>query len=547
MLLAVLAYPAASAMDEATIKRALCRPGALPAATRDAPTGAAPVVVETHASIVLLTDERAWKLKKHVDLGFLDFRTIEARKRDCDEEVRLNRRFAPEIYLGVWPVVAKDGDVRVERSERPEGTIVDWAVEMRRLPADGMLDRVVAGGGPPAALIDEFAGAVARFHARAATGAGVDEYGRIERVAARMNDNLARLRQHAPLPAAFADRIAERLRARLDAIAPLLDARRLGGRVRELHGDLHCRNCCVLDGRIVAYDCLEFSVAYRCADVASEIAFLAMDLDARGRSDLAESFIDAYADASGDRGVRGVERFFRAHYAVIRAMVESIRLHDAALDASERDAVRATATNYALLAAGYLVQPALVVMTGLPATGKSTIARRLAAPLRATIVRTDEIRKRLAGVAPTEHGGRDLYDESHTRRTYDAVRAEVAATLAEGRTAIVDAANLLRWQRRAFLETADAARCPCVVVEATADESTVRERMRARSADRAEISDATWQVYEALRATREALDDVPRDRLVVLPSERGDAPDALVEVIHRLLAQPAAASLSPPA
>ncbi|MDZ4831578.1 MAG: AAA family ATPase [Phycisphaerae bacterium] len=516
-------------MIEASLTEELRRPGALP-------EGSGPVeaCIETHASIVLLTAERAWKLKKRVNLGFLDFTSVEARHRDCENEVRLNRRMVPDMYLGVWPIVTDDAGTRLVRTASSGATVIDWAVEMRRLPADGMLDRVLASGGPRVELVERFAEDLAAFHAGAATGLGVDEHGAIHRVERRVRDNLERLALHAPLDAEFTRRLRCATLAWLSRIAETLEARCSHGRVREGHGDLHARNLCVVDDRIVAYDCLEFSAAYRCSDVASDVGFLAMDFDARGRRDLAEHFIARYEAASGDHGVRHVERFFRMHYAIIRAMVDSIRLADPTLPEVERAPIRVMVRDYATLAAGYAVEPALVIMTGLPATGKSTIARSIAKPLRAEIVRTDEIRKRLTGLDPTERGDASLYRDEHTRRTYAAAVVAASERLAQRQSVVIDAANLFRWQRELFTSLGHAQHIRVVVVETTADASMIRHRLTGRASDRAEVSDATWQIYELKRAEREPLDDVGAEALLTVDVSQSPE-EATLDVLTRML------------
>ena len=410
-------------------------------------------VAQTHASVVFLVGDTAWKAKKPVNLGFLDFSTLERRRADCERELRLNRRMVPEIYRGLAAVVREGNRLHVTRDLPPGAEVVEWLVEMRRLPAEGMLDRLIPAGGVTERHLHDFARRLAEFHARAEAGPDVRRHGALDVVRARQDDCLRRLAEHAtrpapgfdpPLDAAFISALDRAARAWLDRIAPMLEARRHEGRVRDGHGDLQAANACMVDGRIEAYDCLEFQDAYRCADQAMDPSFLAMDLDRFGRPDLANSFLAAYADAAEERGIDELFRYFRMHYAIVRAMTESIRLHQPETPAGDLAAIAAKVRTYALLAAGYAVEPATVLVMGLPATGKSTLAAHLARAMRAPIHASDLVRKALHGLAPTERAGADAYTTAATDATYRALAGMVAGAK---RTVIVDASQRTRAQR----------------------------------------------------------------------------------------------------
>ena len=269
--------------------------------------------------------------------------------------------------------------------------------------------------------------------------------------------------------------------------------------------------------------------------MASEVGFLAMDLDARGRSDLANVFSEAYVAASGDEGILQLGPFFRMHYAIIRSMVEAIRLGEAETPAAERPAIRALARSYAALAAHYLHGPVLIVLSGLPACGKSTLALALSRTLRAAVLRSDEVRKRLAGLAATDRGPEELYRDAMTDITYTALREGASEALGRGRSAVVDCASLYRWQRDRLVDAAREEGAPWLIVEVTATPEAVRERMAARSRDASELSDATFGVYEKLRAGREPIAECPPERRLALDSERSSDDHAVV-VAERMLA-----------
>jgi aminoglycoside phosphotransferase family enzyme/predicted kinase len=478
--------------------------------------------------VVLLAGDRAWKLRKPVRLAFLDFTALEARERDAREEWRLNRRFAPETYLGVRAVVRRGDDVAVVDDPTPSDEVVDWLVEMRRLPAEGMLDRILAGEAGAARLgplLERFSRELAAFHAAEPPVDPASPFGTRTTLERRMARNLEGLAAETTsgtpptLPATFVAALVRRVRERFAAIGPTLDARRAAGRVRDGHGDLHARNLCVAGDRIVAYDCLEFDANLRIGDVATDVGFLAMDLDVRGHPELATRVVDAYVDASGDGGVRVVERFFRLHYAVIRAFVDGIRLRQSDTVGAERERVAAAVRRYAAFAAGYAAEPALVILTGLPAAGKSTVARRLAEPLRAEILRSDVVRKELAGIAPTARGAAEIYDAAFTKRVYDEMARRAAATLEAGRTVVVDAANLRRAERAALLRVAASAGVPHAVVEVVADEARIERHLAARRADPSNVSDATREVYDLLRASAEPPTEIEPARLVTMTSD----------------------------
>ncbi|MFG0274992.1 MAG: hypothetical protein ACF8QF_08040, partial [Phycisphaerales bacterium] len=299
------------------------------------PAPASVSVVETHASLLFFAGERVYKVKKPVDYGFLDFSTLEKRQFYCEEEVRLNRRLAPEVYLGVVAIMrGDDGAVRIGG----DGEVVEHAVEMARLPADRMLDRLLDEDRVTDGELDAVAERIAAFHATARTDCAVASHGAPEAVAARVRGNLeecARLagelpdaaRCDGPVLSAWAlDRLRTWTDAEIARLRSLLSERAASGFVREGHGDLHAGNICLpAGGGVVAYDCIEFEPAFRCVDVGAEIAFLAMDLERRGHVGQAARVVERYIEASGDEGLRAMQALFRCHYACVRGKVTALR------------------------------------------------------------------------------------------------------------------------------------------------------------------------------------------------------------------------------
>ena len=559
-----------------------------------AAAGVAPAEVEvrrTHASTVLCAGTRAYKLKRPVDLGFLDFRTLQARQADCREEVRLNRRLAPDVYLGTAEVrQAADGRLRLwlregggsgaeeaEAAEAPAGTLVDCAVVMRRLPEARMLGTLLEAGplGPEVERdLELLIERLVQFH-RESRAAGTADlaaatpeacWGAFERNLARLERFVgaagaggAGARGRAVLTEATFALLRRRGEMLLREVAPCLRERAARGAVVEAHGDLHSRNICMVPGAPVAYDCLEFSRAMRSRDVSAELAFLAMDLDLHGESALAERLVRRYAALAEDPDLERPQRYFRLHYAVVRTMVEALRADEASLPEPERLAARRRARRHAALAAGYALPPSLVLTCGLPGSGKSTLAAALAVPLRALHLRSDVIRKEQAGLAPEARGGAALYAQEATERTYAELRRRAFERWRPGAGGggegpgvaghvIADAAFLRRAQRQAFLAgvagaaAAAAAERPWVVAELAVPSEELRRRLDARRANPAEPSDADAAVLEALRPGWQPPEEIPAAHLVACPPELDDAVERCLDA----LARQALATLPPP-
>jgi aminoglycoside phosphotransferase family enzyme len=310
---------------------------------------------ETHISWVILVGPYGYKIKKPVNLGFLDFSDVERRATDCADEVRLNRRLCPDVYLGVCWLVEQDAELFVGGDGRP----IEPMVQMRRLPADGMLPHLLRNGAADTDLARRIGHHLARFHASAATGPGVDQYGSPATVRANWDEAF---RQTAMLPedilpAETHDAISTYVASFLDGEAALFERRVATGRIRDGHGDLHAASICVEGSSLHLFDCIEFNVQFRCADVAAEVAFLAMDLDHYGRHDLATAFVDAYISDAGDTELRRLLDFYRCYRAYVRGEVAGLRLAGADLPERDRDAVAADARSYFGLAREYIREP----------------------------------------------------------------------------------------------------------------------------------------------------------------------------------------------
>jgi aminoglycoside phosphotransferase family enzyme len=306
---------------------------------------------ETHGAWVFLAGPFAYKLKKPVNLGFFDYSTRALRDADAAAELELNHRLAPAMYLGLVDIVERDGSVHVGGP----GRVLERAVRMRRLPEEGMLTSLLERGEVSTQLMRRVAAILARFHARAPTGAGVDEFGAPANLGANWRENFEQIEPYIGTTIDSAQLttikrfISEFLRGRRD----LLERRVAEGRIRDGHGDLHAGSICVVDGQILIFDCIQFSARYRCADVAAEVAFLAMDLDHAHRSDLASAFVAAYVARSNDAELRELLPFYKCYRAFVRGKVVSLRLGQGQLGDHEQAEIEASARSYFALAASY--------------------------------------------------------------------------------------------------------------------------------------------------------------------------------------------------
>ena len=488
----------------------MARHAALVAALRSqlrATTGRPVTLIQTHISNVLLAGEHAYKLKKPVAFGFVDFSTLEARRCCCEEELRLNRRTAPQIYLDVVRVTGTEGAPRLGG----RGPVIEYAVRMRRFATRNLADRRARAGRLNAAHIDRLAAAVAAFHARAATAPAGAHYGAPDKVLrwARENFALCLLRLDDEPRRARLQRLAQWTEEEFRRRAGWFAARHAGGFIRECHGDLHLANIVLLDEVPVPFDGIEFNAELRFIDVASDVAFTFMDLVEHGLPRLAWRFLNQYLEASGDYGLLTGLRFYAVYRALVRAKVSLIRAHQPDTHASEKQRAAAAFLRDLALAERLAAasSPLLVAIGGLSGSGKTTVASLLLEHLGALRVRSDIERKRLAGLAAGARTaaafGAGLYSPEMTMRTYERLHEVAASVLAAGFPVIIDAAMLRRVERRALsrLAVRFGVRYECIWCDASA--ATLRARVARRQAQGADASDATLAVLEQQRAFAE--------------------------------------------
>lgn len=539
--------------------RALMRPGAYD------PRPEAVELVETHISWVLLAGDYAYKIKKPVRFAFVDFSTLELRKQFCDEELRLNRRLAPEIYLDVVPIGGTRSDPAIGREPA-----IEYAVVMRRFSSDARADRQLAQGTLDAEDFRAFGERLARFH-EGLVPAGPDmRHGSPAHVIRNALDNLADLEGTAPEGDLEA---LARLRAwtqdQCRRLERTFGERKNGGFVREGHGDLHLENLFYQEGRIRAFDALEFDAELRWMDVMNEAAFLAMDLAAHGRPDLQYEFLNRYLETSGDYQGLAVLRFYLVYRALVRAKVALLRerqtdggarripylehaLELAAIAAEAAPTARPSAAEAAPPARPLAAEargaapdlrrrkPLLVVTHGLSGSGKTSVTSTLVGPLRCVRVRSDLERKRLHGVAAdadTGSGvGEGLYAEDASRLTYEALARAAAAAVSAGINVIVDASFLGKSERRIFAAIAQDCKARFVVLDCAAPVDVLRERIAARRAAHSDASEARGEVLDHQLRQAEPLSAEELARTVHVDTREPFDPAALERQIEQTAA-----------
>lgn len=450
-------------------------------------------VLETHISWILLTGDFAYKIKKPVKFGFLDFSTLQLRRHYCAEELRLNCRFAPQIYLEVVEIRGNPAAPRVHG----EGEALEYAVRMQQFPQQALLSAHAAAKTLSAATVDAIARRVSDLHAASDRSVPSRKFGSAPSVQRWSEENLAQLEVTIPaasMPGAFAH-LRDWYRD-YPGLAQQLEQRLADGHVRDCHGDLHLGNMALIDEQVVPFDCIEFNAELRWIDTVSEAAFVAMDLEARGYRGFCWRFISRYLESSRDYDAIALLRYYVVYRALVRAKVEALGV---AADTPRDAAAFAPASVYIELAGRWAERrgAGLILMHGLSGSGKSTVAAQLAETQQAIQLRSDVIRKQLFELAANADSGsaldQGIYSTAATEATYRRLRQIAAQIIDRDFPVIVDATFLLRVQRQILLELALEKGCPCVVVVCAAPLEILRSRINARDND---PSEASLQVLE---------------------------------------------------
>jgi aminoglycoside phosphotransferase family enzyme/predicted kinase len=457
-------------------------------------------LIETHISWVLLAGDYAYKIKKPVDLGFLDFSTLALRLHACEEEVRLNRRLAPDYYLGVVAIIGSPDAPHLGGA----GDAFEYAVQMRRFPPEQTLDHLAQRGELGVDQIDRLAARVARFHQSECAIASADMlWGEPQTIARPVAENFQLLAERLP-DSALLKQLQDWSEAEHRRLMPSMSERKRAGFVRECHGDLHLGNLAWVDGELVIFDCIEFSPALRWIDVISEVAFCYMDLLHRGQDELAMRFLNAWLEATGDYEGVALLCYYAVYRAMVRAKVAALRAGQAGGEAelAEVDAC--------LRLAERLMQgepPQLWITHGLSGSGKTTQTQSLLQQQGMIRLRSDVERKRLAGLDALARGGagEGLYTQQAGERTYRHLAHLAEKLLDAGWPALVDAASLQRWQRDLFRDLARRHGAEFRILDVQADPAVLRERIAQRTAQAKDASDADLGILQHQLETAQPL------------------------------------------
>jgi aminoglycoside phosphotransferase family enzyme/predicted kinase len=472
-------------------------------------------LIETHVSWVLLTGEFAYKIKRPVHYDFVDLRSAERRAVLCAEELRLNRRFAPELYVRVCPITAQAGEARIDGS----GPVIEHAVQMRQFPHCDELDQLLAHQAVEPGALFRFGADLARIHdtlplpdAKQPWG----EPGAWERIALRNIAECSKVTVALGGEVDLVTQLQTTFDARVDGTRPLRSQRFHAGRVRECHGDLHAGNVVRYGGKLLTFDCLEFDAALRWIDIADDLAFLLADLDFHRQPQHEHALLSGYLLESGDFQACRLLRLFKAHRALVRARVTALRGLSSSTAPTDLAVLKQRYGAY-LACAGAALRPrprapVLVLMHGLSGSGKSWLASQIAPALGLLHLRSDIERKRLAGVgphsAPTRPGpaGEGLYSAQASARVYQRLLECAADVLAGEYAALIDATFARREERLRCYELARRLGIPCHVIHCQAPEGVLRKRILERRERADDPSDADLDVLSWQQARFEPVD-----------------------------------------
>lgn len=482
---------------------------------------------ETHISHLFFAGDLVYKVKKPVRFSFLDYATLKRRRYFLYEELRLNRRLAPSVYLGVLPISHGPYGWELGVDVHP----VEYALVMRRLPENRMLAFLLEHDQATPSMMSSLAEILARFHAQAAIGEEINASGDPRVIEKVWEENLADIRPFVGrlLDTETYQTIADFGRGFLEKKRDLFLRRISEGRIREGHGDLHCEHVCFAPEGIQIFDCVEFSSRLRCCDVASELAFLIMDMEFRGAKELARLFLKRYLELIDDQELPILLPFYKCYRAVVRGKVEALRTAGASPQAARYLAFARRITWEAY-------KPFLVLISGLTGSGKSTLAAELGQRLGLAVISSDATRKALAKGprrrhrVPYEEG---IYSPAMTERTYAKLAEKAAELVLEGEGAIVDATFHRRAYREPMWSFAARDRIPVVLIQCQPAEDIVQERLIRREQEGRDLSDGRWEVYLKQKERFEPPKEFSPELCLTL--DTAEAPSELVRQVERFL------------
>ena len=481
---------------------------------------------ETHISHVFLTDDLVYKVKKPVRFSFLDYSTLAKRRHFLNEELQLNRRLAPSVYLAIMPIT-RDGNVwKLGGEEEPS----EYALVMRRLPDKRMLPVLLETQQATSKMISELAGLLARFHGEAERVSPIDASHYVEEVEKQWNENLTDLE---PLREDWVD--AETVSLLKDYGADFIERHRNlmmqraeEGWIRDVHGDLHCEHVCFAPEGIQIFDCIEFSQQLRCCDLASEIGFFLMDLEVRGGGALAQPFLTRYLEGLHDPDLPVLLPFYQCYRALVRGKVEALR-------STGPDSNAPRYIRYALRFTWSSLKPFLVIVCGLTGSGKSTLARELEERLGMPVINSDTVRKAITGKRGPQAVpfNEEIYSLDMTEKTYAKIAREAEKQVLEGEGAILDATFGQKAHREKIVRLAEKHRVPIALIHCVASDETTEKRLAQREAEGKDVSDGRWEIYSKQKAGYQPIDEVAPTNCLKLDTEL--SPEELARASEKFL------------
>lgn len=485
-------------------------------------------IVQTHISYVAVAGDLVYKIKKPVDFGFVDFTMLDQRRHFCHREVELNRRLCPDIYLGVVPIVNCDGALALGTREE-DANVVEYAVKMRRLDERHFLSVRLEQGGVDTRDVDRIVGRLVPFYRDQGPTSDIRKAGRPDEVDRIVLGNLDACAEYVGsfLSSASYESLRHFARQFVSTRWKLLDDRVDGHRIKDCHGDLRPEHIHICPDGVCIYDCIEFNDRFRFIDVASDIAFLAMELDHAGRVDLHRYFVDAMAEQLGDEELKDLLAFYMSYRAAVRGKVNSLRAVEAEAEDDRCDPYRTAARAYfqqALRYALFGLRPTVVAVMGRVGAGKTTLAAALAEETGAEVFASDPVRKELAGLPlferPSAGVRKRLYTTAMTEKTYARLNGLAATELAAGRCVILDATFGRTCYRKELIETVERLGAGCMFIEACAPEEEVESRLRRRDDADEVISDARVEDLQVLRRRYEPPEELGETLLVRIDTTR---------------------------
>ena len=459
-------------------------------------------LVETHISWVFLTGSFAYKIKKPVDFGFLNFTTLEQRKYYCEQELVLNRRFAPDIYLEVIPITVSNNNLCLAGA----GEIIDYAVKMKQFDHNCLFEKLLKNNQIELGNIDDLSDVVAEFHGRINIAGADVNFGSTSEVIKPVEENFSILSSILTdsKDQKVLQSLNEQMRSMYKSICPQLRARKKAGHIRECHGDLHLGNITLIENKILLFDGIEFNDSFRWIDTISDCAFVIMDLQDHGQTVFANHFLNRYLLNTGDYSGLPVLKFYQLYRATVRAKVAALRLQQQEVESTAYKNTISDLRNYLELAASYVKKNTtfLAISFGISASGKSWISSQLADQLGAIQLRSDVERKRLFSTAVEE-----LYSSSTTHQTYTYLLATCELVLNAGYSVIVDATFLDKKWREKFRAIAEKQGIPFYILSCFANQKTTRQRLRSRQDDTNNVSDADISIMENQLKNMDYLDN----------------------------------------